>query len=130
VKEHSAWLAVLCLHILCDAFAVVINVTGYLLKLSKRKARCLTVTIPEIDVPHISEGGWYAVKFWSIHIIKVVKLNQEIIKMLHTFFSKHLITWVEVLTMKESYKSLIPVRRWLHVSGVEYFTPPRILSLT
>jgi hypothetical protein len=108
-REHSARLATLCLHILNDIFASEISGTGYL-SIDSGKG------IPDVEVDHITEEGWYAVRFWHAHIIKVAKpVQNEVVVALRTFLSKHLITWVEVLVSRWPYQSLTSVRRWLKV---------------
>jgi hypothetical protein len=115
-KEHSARLAILCIRILCDLFSVAMTGTGFLSDLSSGVDKRSIVGIPDVEADSIPDEGWYAIKFWPAHIVKVAKPDEEIVEMLYTFFSQHLITWVEVVTSKESYTSLTSVRRWLRVS--------------
>jgi hypothetical protein len=116
--EHSAQLARLCLRILGDIFASEIAGTSYLSKNADLKSE---LGIPEVMVDRITEGEWYAIRFWHAHIVKLAKpVENEVVVALHTFLSLHLITWVEVLISKWPYQPLTSVRRWIKVR-VDHF---------
>jgi hypothetical protein len=116
-KEHSARLAIMCLRILRDIFDTAIDGTGYL---SAKVHKGRVAGIPDIMTDHITEEGWYAIRFWPIHIVQVAVPNGEVVSALHTFLFRHLITWIEVLVSGCSYQPLTIVRRWLKVSTFQF----------
>ena len=112
-KDHSGKLAFACLSIMNDDLRKDIPGTGYL----SRDVPLQTEGIPEIADVYVSEGLWYACRFWSQHLTEVGHpMPEGFITALRDFLSTNLICWMEVLCSKGKFQGIADVRQWLQVS--------------
>ena len=111
-KTHNQWLAFLCLSILNKGLNDDIPGIDYLTKETPG-----INGIPTIADEYVSEGLWYACRFWSEHLVKVENpISNEFLTALRNFFSTKLVRWIEVLNSKGQFQGLCNVREWLRVS--------------
>ncbi|KAF8205707.1 hypothetical protein K438DRAFT_1818347 [Mycena galopus ATCC 62051] len=108
IQKHNIRLAHKCLQILNAMFAAGIAGCGYL----ESKGG---TGIPDIDVSCVSETQWYAAEFWLTHVMQCdfVILDGDVQAELMTFLSLYLWRWIEFITSKSKYQSLIPLRKLL-----------------
>src|ERR1700722_7693992 len=112
-KDHNGKLAFACLSIMNDDSRKDIPGTGYL----SRDVPPQTKGIPEIADVYVSEGLWYACRFWSQHLTKVGHpMPEGFLNALRDFLSTNLIRWMELLCSKGQFQGMADVRQWLQVS--------------
>ncbi|KAJ7311536.1 hypothetical protein DFH08DRAFT_452942 [Mycena albidolilacea] len=106
VEQHNAQLALTCLHILTKLPVEIIKF-GYL-NSSKGSG------VPDMEID-FTEEQLYALEFWLAHITDCNFVNPPIgLKAaLETFLHLSLQTWIEIITSKSKYQSLIPLRKRL-----------------
>ena len=118
-KAHNQTLAFRCLLLMNDDLSKDIPGTGYL----SRRVRPGTEGIPEISGSYISEGLWYACRFWPQHLIEIENpIPEDFLCALRDFLSTNLIRWMEVLSSKGQFQGLTDVRRWLQVSYLSAYS--------
>jgi hypothetical protein len=107
-KEHSQWLAFLCLTVLNEDLKQDTPGVGDLARDSPG--------IPKMTDGDISEELLYACRFWMNHIIEVeAPVPSLLIEALHSFLSTQLISWIEILTAKDKFQKLLELRKWIQV---------------
>src|ERR1700722_10725605 len=112
-KDHSGKLAFACLLIMNDDLCKDISGTGNL----SRDVPPQTKGIPEIADVYVSDGLWYAFRYWSQHLTEVSHpMPEGFINALRDFLSTNLIRWMEVLCSKGRFQGMADVRQWLQVS--------------
>ncbi|KAJ7367572.1 hypothetical protein DFH08DRAFT_980053 [Mycena albidolilacea] len=117
-KQHNARVALICVTILNKIFSSAkIDGCGYLASSSQASADSMAV--PDVEVGHFTEAQWYAVNFWLVHITHrdFTNLTPDLQEAIRTFLSRHLLSWIEVITSKSKYQSLIPLRNRLKVTA-------------
>ena len=117
-KDHNQRLAFACLLIMNEDLRKDIPGTGYL----SRDVPPETEGIPQIANSYVSEGLWYACRFWSQHLTEVdPPMSEDFLGALRYFLSMNLIRWMEVLSSKGQFRGLAEVRKWLRVSIYRLF---------
>ncbi|KAJ7367570.1 hypothetical protein DFH08DRAFT_946555 [Mycena albidolilacea] len=117
-EQHNAWVALICVTILNEMFSSAkIDGCGYLASSSRTSAD--STGVPDVEVGHFTEAQWYAVDFWLVHMTHcdLTVLTPDLKEALRTFLSRHLLSWIEVITSKSKYQSLIPLRNWLETTA-------------
>src|SRR3984957_748013 len=119
-KDYSGKLAFACLSIMNDDLCKDIPGMGYL----SRDVPHQTEGIPEIADVYVSEGLWYACRFWSQHLTEVGHpMPEGFVNALRDFLSMNLIRWMEVLCSKGQFQGMADVRQWLQVSTSSLLRP-------
>ncbi|KAF7966140.1 hypothetical protein HWV62_39936 [Athelia sp. TMB] len=107
-KEHSARLAELCIDMLNRELAKPIPGAGYLQKPSNDGPGIP----PMLEVP---EHVVYGCAYWPSHM-QDVGISQIIWSPIVTLISKHLVTWIEVVTSTDIFRGSLASMQWLLAS--------------
>ncbi|KAF7971896.1 hypothetical protein HWV62_19519 [Athelia sp. TMB] len=111
-RRHSGRLAELCVKMLNRELAEPIAGTGYLAR-------------DEDDVPGIpeisgaSEQLVYGCAHWPSHL-QDVETSQTIQAHIITFISRHLVTWIEVVTATDVFRGSLQIGQWIQLRVPEW----------
>jgi hypothetical protein len=109
--EHSQRLVLLCLGVLNQGMMQNIPGTGYLCGHTDHQHG-----IPKIAGDHITEGLWYACRFWMDHLVEVDTPMESLKDLLQVFFSENVVCWMEIMASKGQNCALHRVHKWIIVS--------------
>ena len=106
-RAHSRHLAICCLSILVRDLRPDIPCAGFIDGDEEG--------VPKMGDDAISEELWYACKFGISHIVNIDTPDEESARLLREFLSTKLVLWMEVVSSKGSFISLIELRKWAQV---------------
>lgn len=106
-KEHSQRLGLLCLLEMNKGFQAGFPGMGY----SKSSGD----GIPQMSSEIISDALWYACLFWIDHLMDINNPTPPLTTAMQVFTKNHAISWMEISASKGSFRSFLPVQKWLEV---------------
>ncbi|KAI0061393.1 TPR-like protein [Artomyces pyxidatus] len=117
-REHSQRLALMCLDTLNTELSNDIAGLGY---------SSIDPVKPLPDIGVIADHLLYACRFWTVHIVDLEEqdLTEKFLETFSHFVKNNLVTWMEVVTVKDRFQPLDSVRNWAKASKLSHvkFTP-------
>jgi hypothetical protein len=68
---------------------------------------------------YVPEDLAYSCQFWCQHLEHVLHPDSELLSLLHEFCGKHLLHWLEVMSLRAETSAIMAIQnmeKWLHVS--------------